>query len=51
MGWKDNIKIDAIKKRVELWASSFGSGQRPVVSSCERGSKPLGLLRGGRYID
>jgi hypothetical protein len=28
-----------------------GSGEGPVVGSCEHGSEPLGFVKGGDFLD
>jgi hypothetical protein len=48
------IKLLISKWTVVKWdwggLDTFGSGQRPVVSSCEQGNEPLGSINAGNFL-
>jgi len=47
--WEDNIRMDL--QKIGCGMDSSGSGQGPVVGSCEHSNEPLGSIKGREYPD
>jgi len=49
--WEGNIRMELRKQVGRLCLDIFGTGWRPLVDSCEHGTKYFGSIKGGEFLD